>query len=136
MSQNKHQTSAQLHSAYSTGLSWNLGLTHRRFSDIEIEELSVLFSHLDAIGFSPDEEDLLVWVGDKSGQFSVKSAYIAASSQQVGVQDFPSRRVWSRMWPHKVAFFLWQNVLNRLPTMDNLHKRNTNLISPSGESSS
>ncbi|XP_026410101.1 uncharacterized protein LOC113305236 [Papaver somniferum] len=123
-------TNLLAYKATNAGFSWDLGLTHGRFNDAEINELSIIFRKLDSIVFHPipDEDDSMVWLGDNSGSFTVNSAY------QVVVQDptspyFPHKLIWSRAWPHKVAFFLWQCVLNRLPITDNLQERN---VSTSG----
>ncbi|XP_026428793.1 uncharacterized protein LOC113324719 [Papaver somniferum] len=46
--------------------------------------------------------------------------------------DFPSKKIWTRDWPHKVAFFLWKCALIRLSTLDNLYQRNSAVLTPSG----
>ncbi|XP_026398396.1 uncharacterized protein LOC113294201 [Papaver somniferum] len=63
-----------------------------------------------------------------SGSDAMKDKYSNDSS----APDFPSKKIWTRLWPLMVAFFLWQCVLNRLPTLDNLHQRNSSLVTPSG----
>lgn len=50
----------------------------RRLYDAEIEELTVLMKHLDAVSLSTCEDDQLIWLGDKKGIFSVKKAYDVA----------------------------------------------------------
>ncbi|KAI3902113.1 hypothetical protein MKW92_019217, partial [Papaver armeniacum] len=58
------------------GMYWNLGLSHRRrLYDAEINELSVLIPLVDAIVLIQEEDDQLIWLGDKKGLFSVKAAY-------------------------------------------------------------
>ncbi|XP_026427449.1 uncharacterized protein LOC113323373 isoform X2 [Papaver somniferum] len=114
------------------GFYWILGLSHRRrLYDNEISELSVMLPLLESIVFLPNEEDQLVWLGDKKGMFTVKAAYAHLSQGTNPPISFPSSKVWSRAWPHRVGFFLWKVCLNRLPTLSNLHHRRTALHSPS-----
>lgn len=127
----KFNTISEAYCANSDGFYWELGITHRRFNEVEIGELSLAFSMLDSIVFYPDEEDSLVWLRDNSGNFSVKSAYYLSTSDSTSA-SFPHKHVWSKAWPHKVSFFLWQCVLDRLPTLDNLQKRGYVLVTPSG----
>ncbi|KAI3903985.1 hypothetical protein MKW92_045227, partial [Papaver armeniacum] len=113
------------------GLNWDLGLNHRRrLYDSQIAELSIILPLLDSIVLFPDQEDNLIWLGDKKGIYSVKAAYLNQIQGTVPVTLFPSSKVWSRAWPHRFGFFLWQACLNRLPTLSNLHKRHSALDSP------
>ncbi|XP_026378866.1 uncharacterized protein LOC113273346 [Papaver somniferum] len=112
------------------GFRWNLGLNHRRrLCDTEITELYVAILLVESIVLVPDTEDQLIWLGDKKGVFSVKTAYKNYSQCTFPIIRFPSSKVWSRAWPHRVGFFLWQVCLNRLPTLSNLHHRNSTLDS-------
>ncbi|KAI3866097.1 hypothetical protein MKW98_011618 [Papaver atlanticum] len=91
-----------------------MGLSHRRrLYDAEISELSVLLPLVEAIVLILVEEDQIIWLGDKKGLFSVKAAY----------------EYYTQAWPHRVGFFLWQAYLGRLPTMKNLHCRQSHLDS-------
>ncbi|XP_026451902.1 uncharacterized protein LOC113352273 [Papaver somniferum] len=90
-----------------------------------------LLNYLDSISFTPDDEDELLWLGHSTGQFTVKEAYSCASAS-ASTASFPRAKIWSNKWPHKIGFFLWQVALDRLPTLDNLHKRNNSLFSASG----
>ncbi|MCL7049147.1 hypothetical protein MKW94_002162 [Papaver nudicaule] len=87
-------------------------------------------SHLDVVTLSPSSQDQLIWLGDKNWIFSVKKVYDSAVVLD-NPPSFPSSKVWSKAWPHKVGFFLWQACLGRIATMDNLHKRNMALSSSS-----
>ncbi|XP_026458914.1 uncharacterized protein LOC113359510 [Papaver somniferum] len=113
------------------GFKWNLGLNHRRrLYDTEIAELCIVIPLLDSIVLIPDMDDQFIWLGDKKGTFSVKTAYINYSQGIDPIIPFPSYKVWSRAWPRRVGFFLWKVCLNRLPTLSNLHHRNSALDSP------
>lgn len=74
----------------------------------------------------------MVWVGHKSGIFSVKSACALVVNLVAGDNSFPQKKIWSMKWPMKHGFFLWQAVLNRLPTLTNLQKRGSAFINPNG----
>ncbi|KAI3957386.1 hypothetical protein MKW98_003107 [Papaver atlanticum] len=90
----------------------------------------LLFYRIDSIVLFPDQEDQLICLGDKKGIYIVKVAYLNQSQGTVPVTPFPSSKVWSRAWPHRVGFFLWQAFLNRLPTLSNLHRRKSVLDTP------
>lgn len=112
---------------------WDLGLSNRRrLYDVEIQELTILFPILDTIQIKPDEDDEMVWIGHKTGTFSVKSAY-NLEIQEIGCDPyFSSRRIWSSNWPMNHGFFLWKAVLNRLSTLTNLQRRGSATISTNG----
>ena len=75
-------------------------------------------------------EDQIIWVGNKKGEFSEKSAYYIA----VGVLDTmeegesPSgdprsllrKKLWHLNIPPKVRIFAWKMCMNALPTFVNL----------------
>ncbi|KAJ0800407.1 putative reverse transcriptase zinc-binding domain-containing protein [Helianthus annuus] len=56
------------------------------------------------------------------GLFSV--SFIKSHLQRVTFDDLGTGFVWNGWTPLKVNFFVWRLALNRLPTMDNLEKRN------------
>ncbi|XP_026442924.1 uncharacterized protein LOC113342676 [Papaver somniferum] len=114
-----------------SSFSWDLGVSHRRLYDIEIQELSYLLLVLQNSSIDELEEDVMIWKNHKSGLFTVASAY----ELEVGDTDvvsFPKEKIWSTKWPHKVGFFLWQAALGRLPILDNLQKRGSALTTNSG----
>lgn len=102
----------------------------RRLYDSEIAELSILIPLLESIVAYPNQEDQLIWLGDKKSIYSVKEAYLNYSQGNTPIIPFPSSKVWSRAWPYRVGFFLWQVCLSRLPTLTNLHHRHSALDSP------
>lgn len=81
-------------------------------------------------------EDKLIWVGNKRGEFSVKSAYYIAlnvinPAGCVECSHGESRiPLWKRIWqlkiPPKIRIFTWKACVNALPTMLNLKKRGVN----------
>ena len=77
--------------------------------------------------------DELIWVGNKRGSLTVKSAYYIAAkivdSSEEGESSIRDSRsqLWKKMWqlkiPAKVRIFAWQTCMNALPTMQNLKLR-------------
>ncbi|RZC86426.1 hypothetical protein C5167_030507 [Papaver somniferum] len=67
----------------------------RRLYDAEINELTSLLKILNVMAFFPEEDDELVWVGDKIRIFSVKSAYLNDCPAPSAIV-FPRKKIWSK----------------------------------------
>jgi hypothetical protein len=105
---------------------WNFPLLESLFSSDEVEKIKEIPLS------STNQEDVLIWRGNKNGVFSVKSEYhmlkemeswkIATGSSTRGGSDF-----WKRLWalpvPNVEKIFLWRACHDILPTRENLHKR-------------
>ena len=75
-------------------------------------------------------EDQIIWVGNKKGEFSVKSAcYIVVrvlDTMEEGESSSgdPRSPLWKKLWhlniPPKVRIFAWKMCMNALPTFVNL----------------
>lgn len=77
LSSTKNKSMPQAYISGGAGLNWDLVLCHRRrLYDSEIAELSILIPLLESIVIYPNQEDQLIWLGDKNGIFSVKAAYL------------------------------------------------------------
>ena len=83
-------------------------------------------------------DDQLVWIGNKRGSFTVKSAYYIAM-RMVDDQEFgecsavhSQTSFWKAIWhlniPPKIRIFAWRVCKNGLPTMLNLHSRGLNIF--------
>ncbi|KAL0009246.1 hypothetical protein SO802_010748 [Lithocarpus litseifolius] len=82
-------------------------------------------------------EDKIIWVGNKRGEFTVKSAYYIALKVVETNEDGECSRgdarapLWKRMWHlkilTKIRIFAWRACMNALPTRVNLHRRGVNL---------
>ena len=82
-------------------------------------------------------EEQIIWVGNKNGEFSVKSAYYIV----VGVLDTMEEGessssdsgcpLWKKRWHlnilPKVRIFAWKMCMNALPTFVNLQRKGVNL---------
>jgi len=89
------------------------------------------------IPLSPNlPKDRVIWIGSKSGLFSVKSAYyIGRSLKEDAKEDARGQcsyaekapAIWRDLWslkvPGKVKLFAWRACQNLLPTKENLCKR-------------
>jgi hypothetical protein len=85
------------------------------------------------IPISPQrQEDKLVWVGTRNGEFTVKSAYHIAKEKMdrnKGSTSSPDSctKFWKTIWkvqaPLVVKVFLWKACTNILPTKHNLYKK-------------
>ena len=82
--------------------------------------------------------DVLIWVDNPKGLFTVKSAYhlLQKDAQRSGMGESSSnlsiRKFWNSLWsiqaPRKIQLFLWRTAHDILPTNKNLFSRG---ISPS-----
>ena len=79
------------------------------------------------------QDDQLIWVGNKSEIFTVKSTYYVARKILVGCDRGESSTgdtqalLWKKMWhlniPAKVRNFAWRLCTDAIPTMLNINKR-------------
>ena len=82
-------------------------------------------------------EDSLIWIGNKRGVFTVKSAYhIAAklqSDKDLGESSFGDSRsiIWKKLWkmklPPKIKIFAWRACVNSLPVYVKMAERRIQL---------
>ena len=82
-------------------------------------------------------EDQIIWVGNKKGEFSVKSAcYIVVrvlDTMEEGESSSgdPRSPLWKKLWHlnilPKVRIFAWKMCMNALSTIVNLQRRGVNL---------
>ncbi|KAJ1408699.1 Reverse transcriptase zinc-binding domain [Sesbania bispinosa] len=80
------------------------------------------------------DDDLFYWPHERSGVYSVRSAYHVCKSdrEQCQAPDVPTYQpdpeIWKWIWkvkcPQKIKLFLWKACTNSLPVLDNLRKRN------------
>lgn len=81
------------------------------------------------------EHDVLAWNYEKSGVFSVRSAYWLLKTEQSQEEAMKGNEtcasdgtwVWMKIWklkiPPKIRIFWWRAVQNYLPTKLELHRR-------------
>lgn len=78
-------------------------------------------------------EDKIIWIGNRHGDFTVKSAYhiayslIEESDRGESSSGDPCKPLWNRLWrlnlPAKIKVFAWRACINGLPTMDVISRR-------------
>ncbi|XP_075633488.1 uncharacterized protein LOC142605945 [Castanea sativa] len=106
---------------------WKSNLVRELFLPFEAETILRI-----PLSFSlPD--DKIIWVGNRRGEFSVKSAYHIAvdivDTQAVGKCSSGDVRapLWRKLWhlnlPPKIKIFAWRACKNALPTIKNLQSR-------------
>ncbi|XP_026436221.1 uncharacterized protein LOC113334099 [Papaver somniferum] len=83
----------------------------------------IIDMNIPLIGF-----DVLIWLPDRKGQFSVKSVYNVLTDRTnlpVSNQHVPNQ-VWRSLWkvalPHKVKLFVWKCMKDIIPTKDKLSR--------------
>lgn len=107
---------------------WDENLLRTMFDEQLVTEIKSI-----PIGL-PTTEDKLVWTGNKSGKYTVRSGYHSYRSTNTNKQtSTPSTsyqqkpELWKLIWKSvitpKIKFFLWNACQNALPTMENLFKR-------------
>lgn len=97
--------------------NWDLGL-RRSLSPAELGDwhrLAALFPVLS------EGKDSVAWPHAASGKFSVKSLYSRLIS---GTPTSKFKQVWTAKIPPKIKNFLWQAFRGRLPSADQIRKRN------------
>ena len=106
---------------------WKIDLIRELFLPFEAETILKI-----PLSFSlPD--DKIIWVGNRRGEFSIKSAYHIAvnivDSQVIGKSSLGDVRAlfWRKLWhlklPAKIRIFARRACMNALPTMQNLRLR-------------
>lgn len=111
---------------------WEWNLSWRRAIFGWEEELLTEFRLvIDQIELRVDREDIWLWVYNFDGSYSSKSAYrqIQKLSQSLADQwEFSNNTFFESFWfnlvPLKVLTFSWQMILDRIPTLINLDRRN------------
>ena len=108
---------------------WDINLLRENFSAIDVDEILKIQLPVRPM------EDVLAWNSEKSGIFSVKSAYKLAYNLHYAEHtsissDFKNRRIqWSNIWnndaPPKIKVFAWRLAKEALPT--NVNKKNRHM---------
>ncbi|KAK8580341.1 hypothetical protein V6N13_143451 [Hibiscus sabdariffa] len=80
------------------------------------------------------QPDFIVWRGDKTGSYSVKSGYkvllhglLSSSSTSIAASLAHGSDLFNKIWqtdvPSKVGITIWRFIINYLPKFDNLSHR-------------
>lgn len=105
---------------------WNRNLVEGIFLEEEVTKIC-------GMAISPNKQaDQLVWVGNKNGEYFVKSTYHLAKCRMEMERGSSSKQpgdvsLWKAIWKIRatraVTMFIWKACSDILPTKDNLFKR-------------
>ncbi|XP_020220498.1 uncharacterized protein LOC109803368 [Cajanus cajan] len=116
---------------YEGGSKWRWSWRRPLFA-WEEEKLVELANRLASVVLTEAHPDEWRWLAERSGKYSVASAYkILAKSNHVQVDTFYDT-IWAKGIPPKVQVLVWQLEADRLPTRDNLLLRGVNLEGQNG----
>ncbi|MCI35872.1 70 kDa peptidyl-prolyl isomerase, partial [Trifolium medium] len=76
------------------------------------------------IVLQPNISDQWLWRHDAGGGYSVKDAYRLLTTMDPPGVDAASDLIWHKQVPLKVSVLAWRLLRNKLPTKDNLVRRN------------
>ncbi|XP_057779594.1 uncharacterized protein LOC130998180 [Salvia miltiorrhiza] len=104
----------------------------RTLRETEMEAVNLLISFIFSFLLDADLEDRWTWSASTDGKFTTKSAYevIQARRSQNVAQSADTQAaasVWQTLAPQKAVANAWRIMRKRLPTCDELRKRNINL---------
>jgi hypothetical protein len=109
---------------------WRWDLLWRRHLFVwENELLTELLAALEGVIMS-DTIDRWIWKPGNGGLFSVKSTYVFLdstlniSTPRSSLDSFAFKFIWKSGVPSKVSALSWQLLLNKIPTRENLRRRN------------
>ena len=106
--------------------SWEWDLRWRRNLFDHENDIAVQFmEEISSIPIQRHSKDSMVWLAEPHGHYTTKSAYKFYTKPSTSNSD---GKIYSIIWklkiPPRVAVFCWRLLKNRLPTKDNLLRRN------------
>ncbi|KAG4963031.1 hypothetical protein JHK82_039705 [Glycine max] len=105
------------------GWEWNLSWRRNLF-DNEMGIASKFIEHITTIRLNSNLMDTWVWRAETNGIFSTKSAYqVIKAEQPYEVQHLGFHQLWDIKIPPRALSFAWRLLWDRLPTKDNLSRR-------------
>ncbi|GAU45305.1 hypothetical protein TSUD_300340 [Trifolium subterraneum] len=109
-------------------LGWGVGgeawKWRRRLLAWEEELVEGCVDRLSSCFLQDSVEDRWVWILHPTQCYTVKSAYSYLTAVNFNSNEGAEHFLWLKSVPLKVNIFSWRLFFNRLPTKDNLHKRN------------
>ncbi|KAL5131494.1 hypothetical protein HKD37_12G034380 [Glycine soja] len=109
------------------GWEWNFSWRRNLF-DSEMGVASTFLETIAAIRICGTLKDTWLWGAEPNGIFSTKSAYnLIKVEQLLEDQDSGFHQLWDLKVPPKVLSFAWRLLWDRLPTKDNLSRRQIQL---------
>ncbi|KAH1194288.1 Transportin MOS14 [Glycine max] len=97
----------------------------RFFLEAEIDIVAKFMVDLRGLTVHVQHQDMLRWEGDSSSKYIVGSSYgLLNSNLSVESQDETFKALWKIKVPSKALVFAWRLTRERLPTKNNLRRRN------------
>ncbi|XP_019442242.1 PREDICTED: uncharacterized protein LOC109346956 [Lupinus angustifolius] len=98
---------------------WNLEWRRHLFS-WEREEVEALLNSIKEVRILQDIADGWLWMHDKGGLYSVRSAYNVFLNEDNGYDSWFYKKVWGSNVPLKLRCFVWRLSVDGIPTRLNL----------------
>lgn len=94
----------------------------------ELDNFNAFLEFISRAPLRKDCQDIWLWKKDNNGRYNTRSAYnfLAGSDENDarGADTCIFRWIWDRITPLKVAAIVWRATWDRLPTRENLRRRN------------
>ncbi|XP_057803416.1 uncharacterized protein LOC131018725 [Salvia miltiorrhiza] len=109
---------------------WKCEMRWRReLRDCEVEGTNALVTFISDFTLCAGTEDCWMWTAAKDGKYTTKSAYLAIKAARSSTQSAASNNealsmIWDTPAIHKAKVVAWRILRSRLPSCDNLKKRN------------
>ena len=133
ISSQQNHTIRQMGTQNDTGWEWNFSWRRLLF-DNEIDTAISFLREVEGQTIQQQQIDIWEWIGDSSGIYTTRSAYNLIWEEIAGGQKEDwSMELWKTKIPSKIAIFAWRLCRGRLPTKENLRKRNiqiNNMLCP------
>ncbi|KAH1193273.1 Histone-lysine N-methyltransferase ATX5 [Glycine max] len=106
--------------------SWRWDMRWRRNLFDHESHLAVQFmEEISSVPIQRHDKDTMLWLAEPNGQYTTKSTYRLCMNPSTTSSD---RKIFKTIWklkiPPRVVIFCWRLLKNRLPTKDNLLRRN------------
>ncbi|KAH1193346.1 hypothetical protein GmHk_19G054411 [Glycine max] len=129
ISSHKAEIVGNLGSFGEAGWQWNFSWRRNLF-DHELVSASDFIDQVSALSPNATFKDQWVWGADPKGTFSTSSAYhFIREAQSTVYQNQAFSQLWDIKAPPKALSFAWRLLWDRLPTKDNLSRRQVALDS-------
>ncbi|XP_057779689.1 uncharacterized protein LOC130998274 [Salvia miltiorrhiza] len=131
LTENKEATISEFGKWENGGWIWELKWRRDLFQR-EIEASNELLSSISSVSLVAGNEDGWCWRATKNETFSTKSAYeLIKATRNQDLTAHPNKDLIAKVWdtpaPQKARVTAWRALRNRLPTCNNLVKRNIQL---------